>query len=395
MLSVRLLGDLEILLDDVRIELPTPVDARTLTLIAVSGPGGIAASDLHAALEGTGRSRERGTLQRRVSNLRKDHGLPIPRLRGAEPYRLESDQLIVVDAGDFVAGVAALTDPDPARADRLMRLWRGNPLPGLGTSARAAWQHVVDAHDRLVEVLGGWPPAELGRLTALGDYAALFPDDWRLQRLAGGPSGKPRLLVVEDQVMDEIVLLLKDEFEIVQAVTYKQWDTLRESGVLATIQAALVDRHLDPQRMQDSLGTTKVATYLQLYTDIPVTLMSVDVDCSANKQIELCLKYRLMDVIRKHADGQINSSGLVDAARAMTDRSPRAWSARMRRWVESIAYQVQDQSLMASDSPDVATCFAERDRAISLLERGQRDQAEEAVAEFRRRWDRSAAAARP
>jgi hypothetical protein len=48
---------------------------------------------------------------------------------------------------------------------------------------------------------------------------------------------------------------------------------------------------------------------------MPVTLMSVDVDCSTNRQLDLCRKYRLMDVIRKHHDGTLNHEVLIAAAR--------------------------------------------------------------------------------
>jgi hypothetical protein len=204
-------------------------------------------------------------------------------------------------------------------------------------------------------------------------------------------------LVVEDQVMDDIVTLLEDEFEIVRADSYKRWRELRDGGELASVDAALVDRHLDVSRPDDSLGTTKVAAYLQRYTDIPVTLMSVDVDCSANKQLELCRKYRLMDVIRKHHDGTLNTDGLIAAARDMTDRSPKGRRRQLERWVESIAYQVEDENLFGGGRgrDRMTRCENERNAILRLLAGGDLEQAETKVARFMAEYGQPGAASRP
>ncbi|SCE66034.1 hypothetical protein GA0070607_0073 [Micromonospora coriariae] len=392
MLSVRLLGDLEIVVDGRAVDL-SGIKAQTLILIAASGPAGITSSDLERAMEGVGRGAEKGTLHRRVTEVRKALNNQVSPYKDDQCYRLKSTSRVTVDSWEFSDGVALLAAgaPDPAEADRLMGLWRGNPLPRRYSPAWPVWRAVAEGHDRLVALLDGWERDRLAELTALRRYASLFPDDWKLQKLRGALSGKPQLLVVEDQVMDEIVLLLKDEFEIVQAASYRDFDALRESGALNTVRAALVDKHLESE--SDSYGTTKVATYLQRHTEIPVTLMSVDVEYSSNKQFEMCLKYRLSDVVRKHHNGGINS-GIVDAVRAMVDDSPRGWSLRMRRWVESVAFTVQDESLMGQDNSNVMDCLAARDRVVALLERGPLEQAEDAVEGFRRRWDPSAGAAR-
>ncbi|GAB3865985.1 hypothetical protein [Dactylosporangium cerinum] len=223
----------------------------------------------------------------------------------------------------------------------------------------------------------------------------MFSEDRALARLAGAPTGKPRLLVVEDQIMDDITSLLEDEFEIVPAESFERWCELRDDGTLESIQAALIDRHLVKDRPDDSLGTIKVAEYLRLHTHIPATLMSVDVDCSANRQLELCQKYRLMDVIRKERNGRVNEDGLIAAARAMTDQSPRGRRERWRRSVDSVLFHVQQAELFGRGlgRQRLLTCEDERDAIVRLLGRGELEQAEARIARFTAEYGQSTAAA--
>ncbi|MFF0609795.1 hypothetical protein ACFYUD_14130 [Nocardia tengchongensis] len=363
--------------------------AETLTFIALSGEQGISPDELREALNAPPRQRliTPGGVQHRVYELKKRTKLPIPDIRFEEAggrYVLTPFCGGWVDAWEFITGVQGrgLT-ADLAEIDRLLALWRGNPIKGAKESEVSRWwQPVLAAHRRLVDVIAGLPQHQRGMLANLHPYADLFPRDVVLRQLVGGPSGKPRLLVVEDQVMDAIIELLEDEFDIVQARSYEKWREVVRGGGLRDVDAALVDRHLKLPNFDDNYGTIKVATHLMQYTRIPVTLMSVDVEFSADKQLEICNKYRLVNVVRKHENGALNRQGVLEAVRKMTDRGDRAIAWRLERWLASVVYQVEGAHLYARTSAKLfEDCRHESDRIRQLLSSGR---VVEAEAEFDR-----------
>jgi hypothetical protein len=389
MWTVRVLGELELLQDGEHVAAPTGVKAETLVLIALSGTGGILSKALEDALSESGRRVDRGTLQRRVADLRQGTGTLMPRMGKAKRYLLDPAEVDAVDALDFVVGVGALAEaPDLAQLDRLMGLWRGNPLTEVKDRARRWWKPVIDARQTLVDVLGRLNSTQRALLTRLAGFAELFPDDIALQRVNGGPSGLPRLLVVEDQIMDELVRLLDDEFDLLPVTSYEGWREICDNGSLDTVQGALIDRHLDVTRPGDSVGTTKIAEYLRRNTSIPAILMSVDVDHSTNKVLDLCLKYRLLDVIRKHENGTLNGAELIEAARSLVDPSPKGRRQRMERWVASVAYHVEADHAFSPrlGKNRLLKCQEERDHILTLLQRGDLESAEQAMASFRSSW---------
>jgi hypothetical protein len=219
----------------------------------------------------------------------------------------------------------------------------------------------------------------------------------RSEEVSRDPSGRPCLLVVEDQIMDELVRLLDDEFELLPATSYEDWREIRDSGLLGMVQGALIDRHLDVTRPGDSMGTTKIAEHLRRNTSIPAILMSVDVDYSTNKVLELCLKYRLLDVIRKDANGTLNATELIEAARSLVDPSPKGRRQRIERWVASVAYHVEAEHAFSPrlGKDRLLKCQEERDHILTLLQRGDLESAEQAMANFMSSWAPGAAATTP
>jgi hypothetical protein len=198
--------------------------------------------------------------------------------------------------------------------------------------------------------------------------------------------------------MDELVRLLDDEFDLLPVTCYEEWRKTRDDGSLQSVQAALVDRHLDVSRPGDSLGTTKIAEYLRCNTDIPVVLMSVDVNCSNSKVTELCLKYRLLDVVRKHENGTLNEAELIEAARSMVDPSPRGIRWRMERWVDSAAYHVEEDHAFSRGGlgkDRVLRCQEERVGILTLLRRGELEDAQQAMVTFMSSWGPRSGATRP
>jgi len=193
---------------------------------------------------------------------------------------------------------------------------------------------------------------------------------------------------VEDQIMDDLVDLLDDEFDLLPAISYEEWRRICEQGLLSDVKGALIDRHLDVNEPGDSMGTTKVAEYLRRHTRIPAILMSVDVDYSTVKGLELCLKYRLLDVIRKHENGTLNRVRLIEAARSLVDSSPRGRGRRMERSVATVAYHVEEHHAYSPrrGSGMVLKCQEQRDHILRLLHQGDLKAAEQAISSFMALW---------
>jgi hypothetical protein len=393
--TIKLLGDLQITHDGVAVRPPGGVRLETFILIALSGPGGILADDLQHALRRNGRDITALNLQRRVSDLRAV-GLPIPDVRASNRYRLDPDIECAVDALTFISGVEQLTEPpDTSEAERLMGLWRGNPMPGLRAPEpiRRRWRPLDEAVQRMVRALATLTPQQRTSLAALPAFAGLFPEDAALRRMSGYRPARPMLLVAEDQIMDELTRLLEDEYELLTVASYEEWKKVLEEGSLAHVQGALIDKHLDRDRPDDSIGTIKIADYLRRYTDIAAVLLTVDVGHSTNKLLDVCKKYRLLDVIRKDRDGDLNRAEIVEAARSTVDSSDRARAHRIERFAESVAYHVEEEFAFNAGAGDrLVRCEEDVDRVRKALRRGDLERAERELARLRQTWERRPAA---
>lgn len=204
---------------------------------------------------------------------------------------------------------------------------------------------------------------------------------------------KPRLLIVEDQIMEDLSKVLDSDFDIVPVTSLEEWNKVRDS---LDVDGALIDLHLKAD-VADSLGTTVIADYLRKYTEIPAALMSVAPPPMFSEQKDLRAKYRLLEVVHKGADDKLNEAKLVSAARALVDGREKARRARLELWVESDLYHFEEDHAY-SPRQGVARLKACQRQAENLLRRLKKmpiGEAEQTVKTFHNEFGPRASAATP
>jgi len=212
-----------------------------------------------------------------------------------------------------------------------------------------------------------------------------------------GHGHRSRLLIVEDQIMDDLSKVLDSEFDTVPVTSLEEWNEVRDS---LDVDGALIDLHLKADAA-DSLGTTVIADYLRKYTEIPVALMSVAPPPLYSDQKALRAKYRLLEVVRKGADGKLHEAELVRAARALVDPGEKARRARLELWVESDLYHVEDDHAfshyLGQGATRVRRCRKQADTLLRKLKAMAMpiEQAEQAVRAFHDEFGPGASAATP
>lgn len=391
-LLVRLLGDAQIVRPDGEsISLSTAL-AETLTIIALS-PDGVTAADLQEALR-SGRAMgeiNKDALQQRITSLKR-MGVIIPKLSGTNRrYRLDPDQ-VAVDASAFTEGVGRL-GPQPSWSDinELLCLWHGRPAV-LWNPPADCWRPVRAARDKLVTAVEDLDEVDRTRLACWDRFERLFRGELAGSSRRPVRRSKPRLLVVEDQIIDALTAILDSEFDIVPVTTIPDWNAVCDS--LDGIDGALVDRHLEPD-LRDSLGTTMVADFLRRETDIPVALMSVAAPPRYSEQTVLRYKYRLVDVVHKKSQDRLNREALFEAATALVDQSPGARIARLELWVRSDLFHVESDAYSGPvASSRMNKCRTESDSLLRRLSSMPLDDADRAVRNFHRTWGPERRAAR-
>lgn len=389
---VRLLGDAQIVRPDRESTSLSPALAEALAVVALS-PDGVTAEELQEDLK-SGRATghiNKDALHQRITSLKR-MGVVIPNLSAANRrYRLDRDQ-VTVDASDFVDGVAGLGPRPPwSEIDELLGLWHGRPAV-LWNPPADCWRPVRAARDKLIAAVDGMEEADRARLTCWDRFERLFRGGLASSNRRLARRSKPRLLVVEDQIIDDLYAILQSEFDVVPVTTIPDWNAVCDS--LDGIDGALVDRHLEPD-LRDSLGTTMVADFLRRETDIPVALMSVAAPPRYSEQTVLRYKYRLVDVVHKTSQDRLNREALFEAATALVDQSAVATLARLELWVRSDLFHVESDAY----SGPVATsrmnkCRTESELLLRRLPSMPLDDADPAVRDFHRTWGPQRRAAR-
>jgi Trypsin-like peptidase domain len=212
-------------------------------------------------------------------------------------------------------------------------------------------------------------------------------------RPPAGRARKSRLLVVEDQIMDDLSEVLDSEFDIVPVTSIEEWNQLRDS---LDVDGALIDRHLKADAA-DSRGTTVIAEYLRKYTEIPAALMSVAPPPSYFAQKDLRAKYRLLEVVQKGTDGKLNEDELVSAARALVGTSEKARRTRLELWVESDLFHVEEDHAYnpRQGSTQLRRCQKQAENLLRKLKNMPIAEAEQAVRAFHDEFGPRASAATP
>jgi hypothetical protein len=210
-----------------------------------------------------------------------------------------------------------------------------------------------------------------------------------------GPGRRSRLLIVEDQIMDDLSKILDSEFEIVPVTSLEKWNEVRDS---LDVDGALIDRHLKADAA-DSLGTTVIADYLRKYTEIPAALMSVAPPPLYSAWKDLRAKYRLLEVVHKGADGKLNEAELVSAAWALVDTGEKARRARLELWVESDQFHVEEDHAYShyrgQGTARVRSCRKQAETLLRKLKTMPIGEAEQAVKSFHDLFGPRASAATP
>jgi hypothetical protein len=231
--------------------------------------------------------------------------------------------------------------------------------------------------------LGVSGPGELRRLPVLT----------RPRPRVSPPPGRgrlPRLLVVEDQIMEDLEKILDSEFTVVPVETIDEWNKVRDS---LDVDGALIDLHLRAD-VADSIGTTVIADYLRKYTEIPAALMSVAPPPTLTHQADLRAKYRLVEVVRKGTDGRLNEAELIDAARALVDSGEKARRRRLALWVESDLYHVaEDEVFDRQGTARLKRCQKQAETLLRRLKKVPIEAAEQEVKAFHSEFGPEAAAA--
>jgi len=389
-ISIQLLGEIEVRRAGTPVQELTAARAEVLALIALSGERGITKRELGNLIPGGRLSDD--ALHRRISDLRKRCGIVIqdPR-QGRNRYVLEPLHVESIDAVQFVDGVAALSaTPQIGDLDRLMRLWSGDPARSWKGPLRGPWDQVIQARATLVEHLARHP--ELEKAAEAARFASLFPVLPELNVVRSSFSrrtrSKPRLLVVEDQIMGEIREVLDSAFCVVPVISLPRWNEERDNLM---VDGALIDLHLT-DNLSDNYGTTVVAEYLRRHTEIPAALMSVAPPARYHAQDDLRIKYRLVDIVQKNSAGRLNGEDLLHVARELVDMDDRSRVTRLNLWIDCDEYHVKSDSLLSGGRGTPRNSVEQCRREAEMLRAKSRSAALNVnalhgeVMEFHRRW---------
>jgi len=338
--TIDVLGDLCVTCDGEPFSVRGADSQRTLAVLVLVGTDGARPETLHGLLDDHAERMPLNTLHQRLSSLR-GRGLPVSRLGRDGIYRIDlSGHEVTVDAWEFARQAQDLTSAgEPvAIVRRLLSLWRGNPftlwrVPESQTLLERPRAQLTGVVDELAERHVDIPE--------LGAFARHFPGDVRLAQLAR-QARRGKLLVVEDQLLDELVGLLKKDYDVLAVPSYRAWEAVRHRPEFFEVTGAIIDRHLEaapdgsPRGDQSGL---EVARYLRDNTRVRPVLLSVDVDASHRHTGNLIEEYRLLDVVRKESHGSLDVAGIREAARLVMHPDAKARMTWVARCLDTAMWQ--------------------------------------------------------
>ncbi|MFE0817896.1 hypothetical protein ACFW40_13050 [Streptomyces sp. NPDC058807] len=391
---IQVLGPLTVWRDGVLLEAPPRgLRCAVLVCLAAAGRRGLDPQRLlGSVLSPDGRRRgikSLNALEQHVTELRR-LGLPIPeRGRGAaDPYTLDFTR-VRVDAEDFMAGLRDLPSrPDAGRLSALMAHWTGDPLLHHPQVARLLWNRHLKGRGALLRHVRA---TDLTSVPELAEFLDLFPDDpaGQLLRADLARLERKRLLVVEDQNMDQIVDLL-DAYDCVRVTDLADWERqLKEHrDEILSVHGALIDLHLtDTFRDHDGY---QIADWLRRHTEIPASVMTMAPPAGNLRQESTVQqkRYRLLQIVYK-GYGAFNAPAIRAAAAQLTSDEDTHVRERLAATLETAHFHARRR--LSYPSPEhnhtrLKQCEAEAEAAARRLKTGTLPEARRAVRDFRDTW---------
>lgn len=391
---IQVLGPLTVWQDGALLD-PPPRGMRCAVLVCLAAAGrrGLGPERLlQSVLSADGRRRgirSANALEQHVTELRR-LGLPIPeRGRSAtDPYVLDFER-VEVDAEVFLHDLRDLAaTPDVRRLAALMAHWKGDPLLHHSQVDRLLWNRHHKGRGILLKHLRA---ADWESLPELADFLDLFPDDraTALLRADLARRERKRLLVVEDQNMDQIVDLL-DSYECVRVRDLEDWERQlrdRRDDILS-VHGALIDLHLtDSFRDHDGY---QIADWLRRNTEIPASVMTMAPPAGNLRQKSTIQqkRYRLLQIVYK-GYGTFDAQAIREAAAQLTSDEDVHVRERLGATLETALFHARKR--LDYPSPEynharLRQCEGEAAAAARQMETGTLPEARRAVRNFRDTW---------
>ncbi|GGP98495.1 hypothetical protein GCM10010187_12640 [Actinomadura coerulea] len=397
MWTIDVLGALVVRKDGELLPPLSPLPAAVLTCLALAGRKGMKTPELLDAVVHPNGGRaiaSKSALHKHFETLHKLE-LPIPRFGSlvTDGYALEVDR-VRVDAAEFVDGVRALpAEPTEAQVAKLIGYWREDPRAAQPRTRRNRWRPVFQARTTLVARIES---AGLEGMAGLEEFVGLFPSDPECAPLRDrlARRERKRLLVVEDDVLEQIVVCLEaDGYDCLPVGGLDDWHRLLKSDRdrILRCHGALVDLHLT-EALNDEQGFD-IVEWLRDNTEIPTALMTVappwdDLDLQPPLHRN---RYRLVRIVNKQKGRRLNLPAIRAIAKALTSDEEEDVCARLSTWLES-AYFHADRRLRRIRTRDgekrVRECERSADAVRRTLSSSPLHEAEQAVRAFVDTWGR-------
>lgn len=319
-----------------------------------------------------------------ITRLRNDFKVPVEHVstqRGGA-YRLIPG-MVRVDAFAFVDGVtASMADAEPSRIDELLTLWHGDPRR-MNPNIQPAWwatSSLFKARNLLVSRVRDLPAGVRDALGAVGDFAALFPDDPEVDAIRPQAS-RPRVVVVEDQAIETFIDILPPSCDYEPITSLECWNRFVRDGGLADVQGVLIDLHLTAGR--DDLQGYVIADHLRDHTRIPAIVMTAAPPARLG---EMCARHRLLDVVFKGREGALNVTALAEAVTELVGTDRKSRERRIRAELDYWRYLI-DASYRSTWRKEDVTRFSKDIANVNrLITDGDLDVAHRALEKLRKWW---------
>lgn len=397
MWTIDVLGALVVRRDGELLPPLPPLPAAVLVCLALAGHRGMKVQELLDTVVNPNGGRaiaSKSALQKHLETLHK-FGVPIPRFGSlvTDGYALDPDR-VRVDAAEFVGRVRKLpAEPTEVQAAELIGYWREDPRVAHPRVRVTRWSLVFRARTTL---LAGIQSAGLEGMAGLEEFVELFPSDPECAPLRDrlAREERKRLLIVEDDVLEQIVDAL-DDYDCLPIGDMEEWyrRLKTDRGSILRCHGALVDLHLT-DALNDEQGFD-IVEWLRKNTEIPTALMTVAPpwdDYDEGPRIHQN-RFRLVKIINKQKDRlnrqRLNLPAIRGAVKILTSDEEEDVRTRLATWLES-AYFHARLRLRRARNRDGARRLRECERSVQAARRSLESDtlpaAEEVVREFVRIW---------
>jgi hypothetical protein len=362
----------------------SPIPSAILAMLAAE-PYGVGAQQIRDVVAGrlSAESMGKDSLDQHIRRLRHNFGVAVTTEKGPTRYRLDPAET-AVDAFRFIDQAAA---GEPGDIDRLLRMWHGDPRSANAKVASAWWARsaLFKARGRLVARIRDMRAEDRVTLAALTDFAALFPDDPEINPIRPTRSAPlPRVVVVDDLIADTIIAGLPPSCDYRPITSLAGWNDFVRNGGLDDVRGVLVDLHLTAT-LADRQGYV-IADYLRdTHPSIPAIVMTA---APPARLRHVCDQHRLLDIVFKGRDGELNMAALAEAVTALVGAGKRHQRDRMRAQLDSCRYLVEVEDRQTWSEERVKEFQREADRVERVIANGDPTAARRAVDGLWRDWSR-------